>query len=222
MKNYFLDKKFDGFLDKLWVKKSLDSFLKSSNIERGIVFDLGGGETPYKEIIKKKNVTYFSGDLRFSRKIDLILNLNYPLPFKDRISDFVIITQVLEHLPNPLFTLLEIYRVLIPGGKLFITVPSFFRLHELPNDFYRFTYYGFEFLLQEAGFTNFKIWGHGDEFTILAEGLIFAIRRIHLPKKILLFFVAVINSIFYLRDKKKPFSSEPKRDVIGLSAIAVK
>ncbi len=222
MKDYFLDKKFDGFLNRLWIKKSLDNFLQSFNFDERIILDLGCGKTPYKELIQNKNVTYYSGDLHFNSKIDLVLDLNLPLPFKDKMSDFIIITEVLEHLQNPIFTIMEIYRVLVPGGKLFLTVPSFFSLHEIPNDFSRFTFYGLKLLLQKGGFSKFEINCHGDEFTVLAESLNFALRKIHLPKKLLLFLIAIINSIFYLRDKKKPLSSESKINAVGLSAIAVK
>ena len=148
--------------------------------------------------------------------------MNSPLPFKNGITDCIIITEVLEHLRNPSFTLSEIHRVLKHRGKLFLTVPSFFRPHEIPNDFCRFTFFGLKYLLQKGGFKNFQIKGHGDEFTILAESLMFALRRTHLPKKVLLFLIAFINTIFYLRERKKFPEVSPERNTIGLSAIAVK
>ena len=49
-------------------------------------------------------------------------------PFKDNFFDFVILTEVLEHLPqSPLHTLKEIYRVLSPQGKILITTPNIAR-----------------------------------------------------------------------------------------------
>jgi SAM-dependent methyltransferase len=45
------------------------------------------------------------------------------LPFQDRSFDKVLLTEVLEHVPNDLTALTEIFRVLRPGGLLAISVP---------------------------------------------------------------------------------------------------
>lgn len=50
--------------------------------------------------------------------------LDTHLPFEDSIFDVVTMLAVLEHIENERQILKEIYRVLIPGGKLIITVPS--------------------------------------------------------------------------------------------------
>jgi len=49
------------------------------------------------------------------------------LPYNNYIYDYVILADVLEHIPkhNREKVLLEINRVLIPGGKLIITVPAY-------------------------------------------------------------------------------------------------
>jgi len=47
-----------------------------------------------------------------------------PLPIADESVDVVILQEVIEHLPNQLFTLTEIFRILKPGGELFLTTPS--------------------------------------------------------------------------------------------------
>ncbi len=46
------------------------------------------------------------------------------LPIEDASVDVVVLQEVIEHLPNQLFTLQEICRILKPGGELFITTPS--------------------------------------------------------------------------------------------------
>jgi len=42
----------------------------------------------------------------------------------DASADIVIFQEVIEHLPNQLFALQEIFRILKPGGELFLTTPS--------------------------------------------------------------------------------------------------
>jgi len=44
------------------------------------------------------------------------------LPFPENIFDFVVSTDVFEHLPNPQKAVQEIYRVLKPGGKAFLVI----------------------------------------------------------------------------------------------------
>lgn len=47
-----------------------------------------------------------------------------PLPIESESVDVVILQEVIEHLPNQLFTIQEIHRILRPGGELFLTTPS--------------------------------------------------------------------------------------------------
>jgi SAM-dependent methyltransferase len=50
------------------------------------------------------------------------------LPFKESSFDFVFYHHVIEHVPNPVATLVEISRLLIPGGALYIGTPNRHRL----------------------------------------------------------------------------------------------
>lgn len=47
-----------------------------------------------------------------------------PLPIESHSADMVILQEVIEHLPNHLFVLQEISRILKSGGELFITTPN--------------------------------------------------------------------------------------------------
>lgn len=46
------------------------------------------------------------------------------LPFEDRSFDRIIASEVLEHVPDDLGVMAELYRVLRPGGRLAATVPA--------------------------------------------------------------------------------------------------
>jgi SAM-dependent methyltransferase len=61
--------------------------------------------------------------------------------------DFVVCTEVLEHTLNPFRAVEEMFRVLKPGGLLFLTVPFNFRIHGPLPDCWRFTEHGLRSVL---------------------------------------------------------------------------
>jgi len=62
--------------------------------------------------------------------------------------DFVLCTEVLEHVLNPFKAIDEIYRILACGGFLFISAPFNFRIHGPLPDCWRFTEHGLRELLK--------------------------------------------------------------------------
>ena len=75
------------------------------------------------------------------------------IPVEDGRFHHVLLTQVLEHIPDPATVLAELHRVLKPGGTLWLTAPLFYAEHEKPYDFFRYTQFGLRHLLEGAGFT---------------------------------------------------------------------
>ncbi len=61
---------------------------------------------------------------------------------EDESFDFVICTEVLEHVANPFDAMNEIFRVLKPGGKLYASSPFDFRIHGPLPDNWRFSEHG--------------------------------------------------------------------------------
>jgi 2-polyprenyl-3-methyl-5-hydroxy-6-metoxy-1,4-benzoquinol methylase len=66
--------------------------------------------------------------------------------------DFVLSSQVLEHVLDPAFYLSECFRVLKPGGKLLVTTHGTFWDHACPHDYWRWTAYGLRQAVENAGF----------------------------------------------------------------------
>ncbi len=74
------------------------------------------------------------------------------LPLADNSVDAIICIAVLEHVENPIKACEEIYRVLKPGGFVYIFVPFLYYYHPMKgyyNDFYRFTIDGVKYLLRD-------------------------------------------------------------------------
>lgn len=115
---------------------------------KGDVLDIGSGRAPYSSGIREATVV----TMDFSpAKGPMSVGSTTALPFKDSSFDGIVCTEVLEHVSEPEAALVEIFRVLRPGGKFYITVPMYGSLHYEPHDFYRFTKYGIAHLMEKVG-----------------------------------------------------------------------
>jgi SAM-dependent methyltransferase len=135
------------------------------------VLDVGAGDSPYRELFE--HVKYETSDWEHSvhpgaRKVDHIGPAD-DLPVGDAEFDAVILTQVLEHVPEPVAVLKELGRVVKPGGRLYVTVPLAWELHELPFDFWRYTSPGLHALLTAADLRPISIAPRNDCFSTLAQ-----------------------------------------------------
>ena len=128
---------------------------------QGRVIDLGCGTAPYKEEILKIADEYIGVDwensLHEQTNVDIFADLCKTLPFDNNYTDTIVSFQVMEHLPEPVQFLAECYRILKPGGRLLITVPFMWHVHEEPFDYFRYTKYGLEYLLKKSGFIEIEI-----------------------------------------------------------------
>lgn len=79
------------------------------------------------------------------------------LPFPARSADTLMLLDVMEHLSDPTSALSEAFRVLRPGGTLLISVPFAYPLHDVPNDFQRWTAYGLRRQLSSSGFSRPRV-----------------------------------------------------------------
>jgi SAM-dependent methyltransferase len=68
---------------------------------------------------------------------------------EDNSVDCVIAANVLEHVEQPHVCMAEFYRVIKPGGIVYIDTPFIFPFHAAPNDFYRFSHNGLEILCRD-------------------------------------------------------------------------
>lgn len=87
------------------------------------VLDVGGRLQPYRELLDGRIRQYVAIDIRRTPVVDVI-GSGEQLPFASNIFDLVLCTQVLEYIPEPQRLLLEIHRVLKPGGSLMLSAPA--------------------------------------------------------------------------------------------------
>ena len=131
--------------------------------EGALVLDAGAGDGLYKPLFDKacyESADFCQVDKEYG-EITYVCDLA-SIPVEDDRYDLVLCSQVLEHIPEPRAVLTELFRILKPGGELWLSTPLFFAEHEIPYDYYRYTQYGLRHLLELAGFQVQKVeWLEG-------------------------------------------------------------
>lgn len=142
------------------------------------VLDAGAGECRHAAAFGRQRYTGVDlaiGDPSWDyRKLDALADLER-LPFAAHSFDAALMIVTIEHLKRPGDVLAEIARVLKPGARLLAVAPHQWEVHQAPNDFFRFTRHGIEFLLDEAGFEVERLEPAGGLFRLLARRLFAAI-----------------------------------------------
>lgn len=138
------------------------------NHARGRLLDVGCGAMPFREVASSYVSCYDgldiedrTGDLSFvgdAQDMSGIAPASY---------ETVLFSEVIEHLPEPTKALNEIERVLTQRGVLILTAPHLSRLHEIPNDYSRWTSWGLVHLLQSTGFEVISVRPTGNIWTFL-------------------------------------------------------
>lgn len=139
---------------------------------KGKILDYGCGSRPYEAFFDATE--YVGVDLEASghpsdrKKADIFFDGTY-LPFAENEFDGVIASEVFEHVFNLQVCLKEIHRVLKPGGRLLITCPFVWQLHEEPYDFARYTPYALTMILERAGFKILIIEQKGTPVEVIGQ-----------------------------------------------------
>jgi len=130
----------------------------------GRVLDIGCGTQPYR---KYTNHSRYVGLETSALLRPHVVGRAQRLPFGEDVFDSVLCTEVLEHVREPRAVLREIARVIKTGGTLYLSVPMLWYLHYVPDDYYRFTRYGIQYLLESEGFEVVSIDESGRLITFI-------------------------------------------------------
>ncbi|HUF81074.1 MAG TPA: methyltransferase domain-containing protein [Burkholderiales bacterium] len=139
----------------------------------GRLLDLGCGKAPLHGMlcphVQDSCCADWPGSRHGSEHVDVFLDLNRPLPFRDCCFRTVLLSDVLEHVYRPLALWREINRVLETGGKLVGNTPFLYWIHEAPHDYYRYTEHALARMAGDAGFRVLVLEPMGGPAAVAAD-----------------------------------------------------
>ncbi len=164
-------------------KGLLDNIAELAQQIQGDVLDFGCGKKPYKQLFNQVN-SYTGVDKKITghdhaeSEVDVWYDGEI-LPFANASFDAVLSFEVFEHIFNIEDVLLELHRIIKPGGKLLVSTPFFWGEHEKPYDFFRYTSFGMISLLRSHGFMVSNINKTTTNFDTLYQlAIVYAISHI--------------------------------------------
>lgn len=134
-----------------------------------LLLDAGAGEGPHRRFFTHAAL-YHSCDVSDNRSHSHAFLCDIQkIPTRENSYDAVLCIQVLSYVPDPQTAIDELYRILRPGGSLFLTAPQGWGIHAAPYHFFNFTCYGLELLFTRAGFEVGSIRPRGGMFWYLGR-----------------------------------------------------
>ncbi len=127
------------------------------------LLDLGCGPRDQAAPAAHMGLNYVGIDFT-SSKADCLADA-HAIPFRDHTFDAVLAYAVLEHLYSPFIALMELARVLRPGGVFFGTVSQGEPFHD---SFFHHTVLGVAAVFRPAGFRLLRLWPSYDTLHALA------------------------------------------------------
>lgn len=136
------------------------------------VLDIGAGECPLRGKLEALGFDYQSLDISQNQNgsIDYVARIDGELPGPLLCAggfDLLVLTEVLEHVPDWRTAFQNLAKLLKPGGHCIITAPFFYMLHEEPYDFWRPTDHALSYFAAGNGMEVVHSQRNGDGWDVL-------------------------------------------------------
>ena len=170
-----IPKNFDpGFSHPyFFIRKGLLAAMKDwAPSVNGKLLDFGCGSKPYKSLFSVDEYVGLdfekTGHDHTGEDIDVFYN-GRTIPFPDEYFDFILCSEVVEHLFDLPIVLEEMHRVLKKNGQILITCPFVWNEHEVPFDYARYTQFALKDITEKMGFTMKKFEKRGSFFEAITQ-----------------------------------------------------
>jgi SAM-dependent methyltransferase len=127
-----------------WLRRSCAG-IKGDVLSLGSMSDIDCEGGHYRDYFKSAS-SYLTSDV--SDRSEIVLDVRDMSVIPSRRYNCVFCSGVLEHVDDFMAGMREITRVLSPGGILLLGVPFRQPIHSIPDDFWRFTPFGIEYMLK--------------------------------------------------------------------------
>jgi SAM-dependent methyltransferase len=138
----------------------------------GRVLDAGCGQNRFRDQFKHCFFVGYDrgiGDQRWDYSTVDVAGDLHQLAFRDECMDGVLCLVVLEHVADPDRVVAELARVLKKGGVMLLVVPMLWEIHQQPHDYFRFTKFGIQHLVEKQNLTVRNVTPLGGFFTVMAR-----------------------------------------------------
>lgn len=123
-------------------------------------------------------------------------HINYKnIKLKNNYADHILIPNLMHHIDDPNYLLKKSFKLLKKKGKLYIFEPLVRELHQIPEDYGRFTPFSLKKILTEIGYKKFKYNLIGGPFTSMYYYFDQSLE--YLPKKIKTNYIKNFNNKLY-------------------------
>jgi SAM-dependent methyltransferase len=155
-----------------------------TNAAAATCLDVGCGEQPLRGQLQAAGFSYVSLDVQqnASGTVDHVGAIDGTLPasLASLQFDFIVCTEVLEHVSNWPAAFANLASLLKPGGRLLITCPQIWIPHEEPHDYFRPTSWAIARHGENVGLRVLELERLGDGYDVL--GTVLAAVKLRAPR----------------------------------------
>ena len=136
------------------------------------ILDIGSGDSSLYKMLESENrvfrLDYPVTNRNYAHLPDIYADA-HNLPIADNSADVVLVFEVLEHVTNPADVCAELARVLRNRGKLYLSTPFLYPIHDAPHDYQRLTIHGLRHLLNQQNLEVIEEKQHGNSFLAVLQ-----------------------------------------------------
>jgi SAM-dependent methyltransferase len=138
--------------------------------------DIGCGGQPFRTLLQQVGYSYCGVDVNADGgpPVDVACSADELLPdelLRRGPFDFLLCTEVVEHVADWQTAFANFASLLAPGGRALITAPYFYQLHEEPYDFWRPTLHAIDYYARRNGLHVLYSQAAGDVWDVLGTAL---------------------------------------------------